>query len=581
MSLRNSIHRFAISMRCSLEFMTAFCAVFFAAGPVQARDMMGVVDLKNRAVIPCTYKDIRYVGCGIYLCEGFESGPGTRSEFLSFVPFSSLPREVRESAKHYFSRKQKVLLDRYGKSVKPDLPKKCALMDIYIPDTTQRAYLIDEKRKSEVAGLPQDALLAVAGVDGMGVCDVHGNYLVDPIYPSLTVGTAASGNISALQWNESKKKLSQIQVPLRKLSDVTESTKATEHVRELPEAMKKAYEGMTVYRSPEGLYGYVDEQGTVAIPAKYYFAGHFSGGVAAVRLNPWQGPEKGKHCFIDKKGNIVSPIFWRIWGFYGDYALVSEKGEEPVGRMQYRKDLYGLIDRKYQYFLPLAPTTIKYLPEGYWVIGDGREPSKVLDRQGKEVFRTPERAFLLGGGGNDDAHVFATSSAGQRKLLYYDKDWKPLKEVVGEPAQHGPVPTIVTTGSYGYGRYSAVVDGRGNYLIEKENAEFKQAEPDRIIKKVFGAVFVKEDWDIPDRDRAREFQLFLRQYKLVGMKRSEVESLLGPGNKQGSAANTFYTISGFGSTCGNAYRSIEIEYVGDKVSRWRYSSIGDNNHWNQ
>ncbi len=79
-------------------FIAAVCVAFLAGVPAQTRDMMGVVDLKNQAVIPCTYKTISYVGCGLYLCEGFEKGPGTRIESLNFVPLGSLPEKARESA---------------------------------------------------------------------------------------------------------------------------------------------------------------------------------------------------------------------------------------------------------------------------------------------------------------------------------------------------------------------------------------------------------------------------------------------------------------------------------------------------
>ncbi len=570
--------RFHFSIRRGAELIAAACVAFSASGAALARDMMGVIDLSNHAVIPCTYKSISYVGCGLYLCEGFEKGPGTRMESLNFVPLGSLPEKAKESAVMHGSGNPKILIDRYGNKIKLEIPKGAALLNVFIPEKTKRAYLTDASKKTEVTGLPKDALLSVMSVGGVGVCDLQANYLIEPIYPALIIGSAETGTITAFQWDEAKKQLAQVKVPLKIPSQGSESKIGNQTPTDLPKAMQKAYEGMTVYRSPEGLYGYLDEQGKIAIPAKYYSPGHFSGGVAAVRLNPMQGSEKGQFCFIDKKGNIVSPIFWRIWGFYGDYALVAEKGEEPVGRGTYRRDLYGLIDRNYKFFLPLAPTTIRYLPEGYWVIGTGSAPSKVLDRQGNEVFRAPEHTSLF----NDsaDTHVFVTTGAGQRKLLYFDKDWKPVKEVAGEPAQYGPIPTLITVSGRGYDIKRAVVDGKGDFLIGPENAEFKPAEPDRYIKTVFGTTFVKEDWDTPNRDRSREFELFLRQYKLVGMKRAEVERLLGPASKQGPGANAVYTISGFGSWCGNSYVSVEIEYVGDKVSRWRRGSIGAGNNWN-
>ncbi len=563
------------SLCCGVEFLAVFISVYVAGGPCEGRDMMGVFDLKNKAFISCTYKNIQYVGCGIYLCEGFENGPGTKLEKLSFVPFSSMPERVRKEAERFGSKKQKAIRDKFGNLVKVELPKKTALIDVYIPEKTKNAYLRDQNRTKE-ASLPPDALLAVAGVDGMGVCDLQGNFLVEPDYPAVVIGSAGSGKVSGFQWDEAENKLVQVQIPLPARSIALQTETKTQ---DLPEPMKKVYEGLTVYRSPEGLYGYVDEQGKVAIPAKYYSVGHFSGGVAAVRLNPWQGPEKGQHCFIDKTGKIVSPIFWRIRGFYGDYALVIEKGEEPSVRGQMRSDHYGIIDRNYDYFVQLAPRLIKYLPEGLWVIGNGSEPSVVLDRQGKEVFRAPERASLCNESG--DTHIFMTTGAGKRKLLYYDKDWKLIKEVEGDPGQRSSKPSIITKGlTFGYDVQSAVVDEKGDFTIPYENAKFLYAESDRFIKTEFGTTFVKEDWDIPNRDRAREFQLFLKNYKLVGMKRSEIESLLGPGTKQGSEQNVFYMISGFGATCGNAVVSVEIKYAGDQVSRWRYSGIGRNDNWN-
>jgi len=563
-------------LRCGAEFLAVFLAVYFAGGPCKARDMIGVVDLNNHAVIPCVYKSVSYAGCGFYLCQGFEAGPGAKVESFSFVPLGSLPPRVKEEADRRGFGRQKILVDRNGNKQKLRLPKDAALMDVFIPEKTKRAYLLNSTQCTAAKGLPNDALISVIGSAGIGVCDLQGNYLVQPIYPVLVLGSAVSGVITAFEWDEGKNQLIQVNVPLKiRMPD----TEVKEQIRstELPKSVQKAYDGMTVYRSPEGLYGYMDEQGKIAIPAKYYSAGHFSGGIAAVRLNPWNGPEKGRHCFIDKTGKMVSPFFWRIWGFYGEYALVAEKGEESEGKSNYRKDLYGLIDRNYKYFLPLAPNPIRYLPEGYWVIGNGSDVSIVLDRQGKEVFRTPERAHLFSE--NSESYVFVTSGAGQRKLLYYDKSWKPIKEVVGEPAQYGPIPTIITIRGTGYDALRAVVDGKGEFLIGPENAEFKSAEPDRFVKTVFGTKFVKEDWDIPNRNRRREFQLFVEEYNLVGMKRSEVERLLGPGSKSKPGVNTFYPIAGFGAECGNAYESVEIEYVDDLVSRWRYSSIGSANKW--
>lgn len=566
------------SLRCGAKFLAVFISVYVAGRPCEGRDMMGVFDLKNKAYISCTYKNIQYIGCGIYLCEGFENGPGTKLEKLSFVPFSSMPERVRKEAERFGSKKQKTIRDKFGNLVKVKLPSKTALIDVFISEKTKNAYLRDQNKTIE-AGLPNDALLAVAGVDGMGVCDLQGNLLVEPNYPALVVGGADSWKVTGFQWDEAKNKLVQVQIPLPARCTVA-VPKETKKTQDLPEPMKRAYEGLAVYRNSEGLYGYVDEQGKIVIQAKYYSAGHFSGGVAAVRLNPREGSEKSQYCFIDKTGKIVSPIFWHISGFYGDYALVTDIGGESAVPGQPWRHHQGLIDRNYDYFVPLGLHSIRYLPEGFWVIGNGLEPAVVLDRQGKEVFRAPEHASLCNESG--DTHIFMATGAGKRKLLYYDKDWKLIKEVEGDPGQRSSRPSIITKGlTFGYDVQSAVVDEMGNFSIPYENAKFLYAESDRFIKTEFGTTFVKEDWDIPNRARAREFELFLKQYKLLGMKRLEVESLLGPGNSRNGNPNAFYTISGFGASCGNAVTSVEIEYDNDVVSRWRYLNIGSRHEWNQ
>ncbi len=236
-------------------FIAAACVVFLASGPAQARDMMGVVDLKNHAVIPCTYKTISYVGCGLYLCEGFEKGPGTRIESLNFVPLGTHPEKARESALRHGSGNPKVLLDRYGNKIKIVMPKGAALLNVFIPEKIKRAYLTDANKRTEVTGLPKDALLSVMTVNGVGVCDLQANYLIEPMYSALSIGSAETGTITAYQWDETKKKLAQIKVPLKISPQSFEPKKVIETPPALPKPMQKATEGMTVYRNPEGLYG--------------------------------------------------------------------------------------------------------------------------------------------------------------------------------------------------------------------------------------------------------------------------------------------------------------------------------------
>ena len=54
-------------------------------------------------------------------------------------------------------------------------------------------------------------------------------------------------------------------------------------------------EGLCVYAKNSSIFGYIDTNGKIAIPAKYTVAHDFSEGLAMVVLN-------GKVCYIDRTG---------------------------------------------------------------------------------------------------------------------------------------------------------------------------------------------------------------------------------------------------------------------------------------
>jgi len=401
-------------------------------------------------------------------------------------------------------------------------------------------------------------------------------------------------------WNQSKKQFDRETIPL--------ATTFTNIKEVRPDivggliANQKPIEGMLVFRDESGKFGFKDENGKVVIPAQYYQALPFSQGIAAVRLNPWQGPEVGKHCFIDKTGKIVSPIYWRATGFHGKFAAVTMKGSTqiPPGmlppstleernpqahkmRMQsltqmFTRNPMGLIDRNFNYFLPLAERNIEYSKDGYWIITESRKPARVLDLDGREILVTPEPAGYANFG--DSRLVFSSSNAGPRKLFFYDKSGQLLKTVDGEIRQTGGGAPVLHVSGMGVDTVDGIIDRDGKVIVKPKNTELKRIRPGRVIKTVFGTTFVQEDWMRPNSDRAREFKFFLNENKLIGMKREELEKILGPGS--GTSTNQIvYTLSGFGSWCGNAYTRVVIEIEGDRVKRWKYSSFGSRDEWHE
>lgn len=85
-------------------------------------------------------------------------------------------------------------------------------------------------------------------------------------------------------------------------------------------------------------YGYIDRQGRVAIPYRFYFAGHFSSGLAVIKE-----PDSDFYGYVDESGKIaIQPSFTCADAFEGKLAsvIVGEKFDSYH---------YGYIDREGKY----------------------------------------------------------------------------------------------------------------------------------------------------------------------------------------------------------------------------------------
>lgn len=112
--------------------------------------------------------------------------------------------------------------------------------------------------------------------------------------------------------------------------------------RTRPEQVHAAYDMGGIYEDrawfvlEDGLHGYIDGQGNVAINAQYEKASSFSGGYATVVMG-------GKTGVIDREGNLVIACEW-------DY--VSSSADQ--GRRCVKKDeLYGMVDQTGKVIVPV------------------------------------------------------------------------------------------------------------------------------------------------------------------------------------------------------------------------------------
>lgn len=116
----------------------------------------------------------------------------------------------------------------------------------------------------------------------------------------------------------------------------------------------------------DGLYGFVDRQGRMVIPAKYEYAGSFSEGLAAVCKNHRYG-------FVDASGRVVvSPRYEYVHPFSEGYALVRKA--KTFGFINKSGKL--VITNRYQKLYPFSDGRALFCANGKWGF---------IDHQGKTI----------------------------------------------------------------------------------------------------------------------------------------------------------------------------------------------------
>ncbi|MDQ3108513.1 MAG: WG repeat-containing protein [Bacteroidota bacterium] len=147
-------------------------------------------------------------------------------------------------------------------------------------------------------------------------------------------------------------------------------------------------------------YGFINEQGTLAIPLEYSGARSFMNGSCAVNQN-------GKWGFLDKKGNVKIPVQYECAGYFsGNLFSVKQNGKwgfadaqntiqiaclyDSVGTITknlfpfYKKSLrsWGVADLKGKEFIPAKWRTISFFPGG-WCIAFSDKQMMIYDPSGK------------------------------------------------------------------------------------------------------------------------------------------------------------------------------------------------------
>jgi len=157
----------------------------------------------------------------------------------------------------------------------------------------------------------------------------------EPVGASITIDGAARGTTPAVIDNllvgtHSVTIADDGHTPQTLTATISESEMAT-----LTGALTKAATELKPFGDQTtGKTGYKDENGNIVIPAKYDFAGPFSEGLAAVKIN-------GKWGFIDKTDKLVIPAKYDYaWSFLEGLARVRINGK------------FGFIDKTDKLVIP-------------------------------------------------------------------------------------------------------------------------------------------------------------------------------------------------------------------------------------
>lgn len=224
----------------------------------------------------------------------------------------------------------------------------------------------------------QENGLAVVTIDDLlGIINQEGEYVVTPQYKSI--GGFAEGRAIA---SDAKNMLL-----------IDEKGKVVFKTKDYVGGMQGGRSLFSKEDETNGvLYGFIDKDGVIVIPAQYRSAGNFNHGKAVVQLQnesyamidlngkilerfdyafvgdvqegllPFKSSVDGKFGFIDEKGKIViTPQFDGVQGFQGGRAIVSlDENYLPK---------YGLVDRTGKYIIRPVYNDIRFMGEERIAVG--------------------------------------------------------------------------------------------------------------------------------------------------------------------------------------------------------------------
>lgn len=519
------------------SFLTA-CALSLCVGAKAAEFKEGVIDLQGRTIIPAKYDSIGYYPKGWFvLTDG-----GHRAS---------------ESQKH-------TIVDMNGNELNADLQKRLAIeLGLTIPELPSGCTLSHR----------QDGFLFVYSHDGSGVCSADGKEIIPTKWLQIQyVGDLlfVSKQISKNENNEWKEH----QFLLDSSGNVIAELPPWAHVMNA-----KFHEGLLNIASlgPEPS-AYIDKQGKIAIgPGPYTYAKDFSCGLAPVEYSDSHGRWSG---YINHEGKLAVGPFKGAGTsqFYDGYGVVTYYLPD-------HKRKVGIVDTSGKFVIPADWDAIGQRDQGFLAAKNGRY--FLLSHQGNVLVELAAGTYIDLTEQPNDKTLVPCDFGRKGRVTNPSKSWgycdlsgrvviKPKFISCGPFKGDYAVAAVQSRNSTDH--VSGLIDKKGKWVVEPKYASLELVTNNRLIAAIPAPMLsTARTWEAAGSQRTKLFYQLLKTNNFIGLNRTELEAILGPGElaetkrlEPGEWRLTItYTLTP-GARCGNMERSLEFGLNSDgKVFGWR------------
>ncbi len=510
-----------------------------------AFDKVGVVNLQNRFVIPPKYRQIHYLGFGVFKCVKSSARPFTKNsvEDIDLIDADGNPTSMAalESARTKDAKRREA--NRLLKATVNNFSNGLA---VFQEESTNPAHKqgVTYRYSGRFHEPPQVVPITIEHPLRFGYKDCEGRVVIAAKY-----------------------------IEARPFKD-----------------------GLGVVRlnSPPAAaeYCYINVKGKQVSPI-FWRAREFRDGLAVAAINDDSAipfgdnfigtGRHGRFGVINRNFSfVIQPKHAEIARLGKDVFVAQPVGNEVSFLINRNGRRLGDLPKRYTIATRVSDDLLELsqpIPTG----SEGPDAIRV-NSEGKIVSRSPDRTRNVRSDASSSiavessnniqkdwdsgAHLIFTSSDGSTRKVSFNKHkdnglfQKGLAVLIINDAH---VPCFSK-----YHSLQGVLDIKGNWIFQPERSDFVVAESNRIIKTVY-----QEHFSVEDRKESGSLEgqlsFLLNDYNLIGMPKSQLVDLIGPLMEAGGFSMCRYSTIG---TCGSSSISLQIEFENDRVKRWKLAGPG-------